>query len=112
HAIESQSFLKCERCNIGSFNNNNYLISINYKEWHQVVDSLKKEGKDLILKALVIAFIEPREIVKDSNFRQELRVKITANSLESAIIQNLIKEEDLKENLVDAYEKLKGKKII
>ena len=32
HAIEGQSFLKCERCNIGSFNNNDCLISINYKE--------------------------------------------------------------------------------
>src|SRR5437868_10347840 len=60
----------------------------------------------------MIAFIESREIVKDSNFRQELRVEITANSLEFAIIQNSIKEEDLKENLVDAYEKLKGKKVI
>ena len=58
------------------------------------------------------AFIEPREIVKDSNFRQELRVEITTNSLESAIIQNLIKEKNLKEDLVDTYEKLKGKKII
>ena len=112
HAIEGQSFLKCERCNIGSFNNNDCLISINYKEWHQVVDLLKIEGKDLILKAPVTAFIEPREIVKDSNFRQELRVEITANSLESAIIQNSIKEEDLEKNLIDAYEKLKGKKVI
>ena len=32
HAIEGQSFLKCERCNIGSFNNNDCLISINYKK--------------------------------------------------------------------------------
>src|SRR5205085_11660316 len=67
---------------------------------------------DLILKAPVTVFIKPREIVKDSNFRQELRVEITANSLESAIIQNSIKEKDLEKNLVDAYEKLKGKKVI
>src|SRR5207237_2572031 len=112
HAIEGQFFLKCKRYNIGSFNNNDCLISINYKEWHQVVDSLKKEGKDLILKAPVTVFIEPREIVKDSNFRQELRVEITANSLESAIIQNSIKEENLKKDLVDTYKKLKGKKVI
>ena len=60
----------------------------------------------------MIVFIEPREIVKDSNFKKELRVEIIANSLKSAIIQNSIKEENLKEDLVDVYEKLKGKKVI
>ena len=50
--------------------------------------------------------------MKDSNFKQELRVEIIANSLESAIIQNSIKEEDLKKNLVDTYKKLKEKKVI
>ena len=50
--------------------------------------------------------------MKDSNFKKELRVEIIANSLKSAIIQNSIKEENLKEDLVDVYEKLKEKKVI
>ena len=70
----------------------------------------REKGPNIVLEASVTVFIEPREIVEDSNFRQELRVKITANSLESAIIQNSVKEENLKEDLVDAYEKLKEKK--
>ena len=112
HIIEDQSFTKCERCNIGSFNNNDCLISINYREWHQVIDSLGKDEKALILKAPISAFIETREVIEDSNFRQELKIEITANSLESAIIQNLIKEEKIKEELVDAYEKLRKEKVI
>jgi len=60
----------------------------------------------------MIVFVKPREIVEDSNFRQELRVEIIANSLKSAIIQNSIKEKNLKEDLVDVYKKLKGKKVI
>ncbi|CAG8796102.1 414_t:CDS:1, partial [Cetraspora pellucida] len=55
-----------------SFNNNEYLISINYKEWHQVIDLLKKEEKDLILGIPITAYTEPREIVEDCNFEQEL----------------------------------------
>ena len=31
HIIEDHFFTKYKRCNIGSFNNNNCLISINYK---------------------------------------------------------------------------------
>ncbi|CAG8482690.1 7285_t:CDS:2, partial [Cetraspora pellucida] len=90
-STKRQSFLKCEQCNIRSFNNNECLISINYKEWHQVVNSLRKEEKDLILGVPITAYTEPREIVEDCNFEQEL---------------------NLSEDLTSVHEKLRRKEVI
>ncbi|CAG8614899.1 15277_t:CDS:2, partial [Cetraspora pellucida] len=73
---------------------------------------LKKEEKDLILEIPITAYTEPREIVEDCNFEQKLNVEIIANNLESAIIQNLVKNRKLCKDLMNAHEKLRGKEII
>ncbi|CAG8586913.1 11849_t:CDS:2 [Cetraspora pellucida] len=79
---------------------------------YQVVDSLRKEEKDLILGVPITAYTELRKIIENCNFEQELNVEIIANNLESAIIQNLVKDRKLSEDLTSAHEKLRGKAII
>ncbi|CAG8478731.1 12414_t:CDS:2 [Cetraspora pellucida] len=108
----SKIIRKTKKSVMEASNDNECLISINYKEWHQVTDSLRKEKKDIILGVLITAYTELREIVEDCNFEQDLNVKITANNLESAIIQNLVKDRKLSEDLTSVHEKLRRKEVI
>ena len=43
---------------------------------------------------------------------QEVRIVITANMIENAIIQNNIANNEIKWNLTELYNKLKGKEIV
>ena len=78
-------FTKCYKCSRGNFNSNSYEFNIKYSEWHQIVDIQKVEGK-LVLKAPISNYLTKKELILNMKLSQEVRIIITANTIENAII--------------------------
>ena len=104
-------FTKCYKCSRGNFNSNSYEFNIKYSEWHQIVDIQKVKGK-LVLKAPISAYLTEKELILNMKLSQEVRIMITANTIENAIIQNNIANNEIKQNLTELCNKLKGKEIV
>lgn len=75
------------------------------------MDVLKEEGK-ILLKVPITAYLEEKELVFNFSSSQEVRVKIVADLLESAIIQKSVNNKSIKQKLLELNKKLKGKVIV
>ena len=108
---ESETFTRCKSCNGKNFYNSTCVISIKYNDQHQIVDITKKR-ENIKLKAPISAYIEERDIVANFRIDQEVRVEVTAVTLENAIIQENIKNREMQENLIELGNKLKGREVV
>jgi len=64
------------------------------------------------LKAPLLAYTEKKDLHPNYNTSQEVSVKITADNLESAIIQRVVRNKRIERELVNTYKKLKEEEII
>ena len=64
------------------------------------------------MKAPLLAYTEEKDLHPNYNTSQEVSVEITADNLESAIIQRVVKNKKIERELVNAYEELKEEEII
>ena len=71
-----------------------------------------KEEERILLKALILAYSEEKELFANFKLSQEVRVEITANSFESTIIHKNIKSSIIKWNLLELNNRLKDEKIV
>jgi len=73
---------------------------------------ITKERENIKLKASILVYIEERDIVANFRIDQEVRVEVTAVTLENAIIQENIKNCEMQENLIELGNKLKGREVV
>ena len=102
---------KCERCIYSSKNSTECIISKSLGKWHQVMIGVTRKGENLAKSKLpTSAYIENFSHGSVEFTDQGERAQIEILSKEEAIIQKVIKKEDIQAELKAIAEKLKGKR--
>jgi exonuclease III/ribonuclease HI len=106
-----ETFIQCKNCDSGTLNNKKCLISLKFSDWHQVID-ISKVGDRIELKVPIDTYTEEQSLVRGVRRYQDVRIEISANNLESAIIQRVIEDKEAKDELIKQNMELKGENIV
>ena len=101
---------KCERCVLGKRNGSSCLMRLRYDLWHQVLEKVINKENTLIIDLPLSVYTKPRELIHSIDEVTPVQIEINAPSLERAVIQRVIRDEELQNELSSIAERLRDRK--
>ena len=90
---------KCSGCIAGKRNDTSCLVRLKNDSWHQVIEKVHNSNESLCIKAPLSAYREAKEMFNGEIAENLRRVEISLVGLEEAIIQRVIKNEEIQKEL-------------